>query len=217
MIHKAWVLPGLVLLAFLVGHSLGLISLNLMETSEFWSIGPWRTSPGTILVNLAILGHAGIGVSVLYRKRTLRSEKWQWIQLQVARLFADLRKSTKLAEDRLPFDLVFIFNQFFAELSLAFKETGRHYAQFNGDGLMALYDLDYDLETPCRDALKGAERMFERHEGLNTRFANKLAKPSRWASASMQETLLSAAWGRQPAPIISALGDNANIANRLGA
>ena len=74
-----------------------------------------------------------------------------------------------------------------------------------------------DLKTPYLDALKGAERMFERLEGLNTRFANELEKPSRWASAYMQETLLSAAWGRQPPATISALGDNTNIADLLEA
>jgi len=136
-------------------------------------------------------------------------------ELQVAILFADLRESTKLAEDRLPFDVVFILNQFFAELSLALEETGGHYAQFNGDGLMALYGLETDLETACRNALKGAERMFDRLEGLNARFENELAKPLKMGIGLHAGDAVVGSMGPPATPIISALGDNVNIAARL--
>ena len=63
-------------------------------------------------------------------------------ECDVAIVFVDLRGSTKLSEDRLPYDFVFILNQFFAEIAAALKETGGHYAQFNGDGLMAIYGLE---------------------------------------------------------------------------
>ena len=54
-------------------------------------------------------------------------------------MFIDLRGSTKLGEEKLPYDVLFILNQFFAEMSSALSETEGHYAQFAGDGLMALY------------------------------------------------------------------------------
>ena len=74
----------------------------------------------------------------------------------VAALFIDLRGSTSLGEQKLPYDVVFILNQFFAEMSAALQLTGGHYAQFAGDGLMALYGLKSNHETSCREALTGA-------------------------------------------------------------
>ena len=67
-------------------------------------------------------------------------------EMALAFLFVDLRDSTGLSENRLPFDVVFLLNQFFAELGAAIKETNGHYAQFNGDGLMAIYGLESGTE-----------------------------------------------------------------------
>ena len=57
--------------------------------------------------------------------------------------------------------MVFILNRFFAEMAKALVATKGHYAQFNGDGLMALYGLEDDdvvllrLELPA--TLRGSE------------------------------------------------------------
>ena len=44
----------------------------------------------------------------------------------------------------LAYDVVFILNRFFTELSDSLRDSHGHYAQFAGDGLMALYGLDPD-------------------------------------------------------------------------
>src|SRR5262249_9549402 len=75
---------------------------------------------------------------------------------QVVAMFVDLRGSTRLAESRLPYDVVFIMNQFFAEMYAALRATNGYYAQFRGDGLLALYGLESDIEQACRDAMRGA-------------------------------------------------------------
>ena len=81
---------------------------------------------------------------------------------QVVAMFVDLRDSTALGEAKLPYDVVFILNEFFAEMSAALEETRGHYAQFSGDGLMALYGLEVSIEVGCRDAFAGARRMAQR-------------------------------------------------------
>ncbi len=60
----------------------------------------------------------------------------------VVAMFVDMRGSTNLGERVLAYDVVFILNRFFTELSEALAATHGHYAQFAGDGLMALYGLD---------------------------------------------------------------------------
>jgi adenylate cyclase len=74
----------------------------------------------------------------------------------VAVMFVDLRDSSRLAEHRLPYDVLFILNRFYAEMADALKETGGYYSTFNGDGFMALYGTTTDLAQGCRDALRGA-------------------------------------------------------------
>ena len=58
-------------------------------------------------------------------------------------VFVDMRGSTTLGEAKLPYDVLFILNQFFHAMTEALVATGGHYSQFTGDGLMALYGLDH--------------------------------------------------------------------------
>ena len=57
-------------------------------------------------------------------------------------VFVDMRGSTSLGESKLPYDVLFILNRFFQEMSKAVAATNGHYSQFTGDGLMALYGLN---------------------------------------------------------------------------
>lgn len=136
-------------------------------------------------------------------------------ELTVAFLFVDLRGSTKLSEDRLPFDVVFILNQFFAELSLALEETEGHYAQFNGDGLMAIYGLDSDISTGSMQAINGAKAMFRRMEALNNRLESELSEPLKIGIGIHAGEAIVGSMGPPATPIVSGLGDNVNIAARL--
>ncbi|WP_207063561.1 adenylate/guanylate cyclase domain-containing protein [Motiliproteus sp. SC1-56] len=135
----------------------------------------------------------------------------------VAALVVDLRGSTALGERRLPYDVVFILNQFFAEMAAALNESGGHYAQFNGDGLMALYGLEVDFETGCRQALHGAQAMFRRLEDLNRRLARELDEPLKIGIGIHSGEAIVGTMGPPAAPILSAIGDTINGAARLEA
>ena len=134
---------------------------------------------------------------------------------EVAAMFVDLRASTRLNEARLPYDVVFILNQFFAEMSSALQETDGHYAQFAGDGLMALYGLKSDLPTACRQALAGAVAMERRLQRLNERLADELAEPLRIGIGIHCGEAIVGTMGPPSSPNLSAIGDNINIAARL--
>jgi len=135
----------------------------------------------------------------------------------VAVMFIDLRASTKLGEQRLPYDVVFILNQFFAEMSQALAETRGHYAQFSGDGLMALYGLASDMATGCTDALLGATAMARRLADLNHRLADELEEPLRIGIGIHCGEAIVGTMGPPASPNLSAVGDNINIAARLEA
>ncbi len=95
-------------------------------------------------------------------------------------LFVDLRGSTILGEAKMPYDLLYILNQFFHEMTKALDATNGHYSQFAGDGLMALYGLNAkDPATGAADALRGAREMLARVDQLNSRLRGDLPQPIR--------------------------------------
>jgi adenylate cyclase len=126
-----------------------------------------------------------------------------------------LRGSTALGETRLPYDVVFILNQFFAEMSEALAATNGHYAQFAGDGLLALYGLRGDFGMACRQALAGAADMHQRMGKLNARLAHELRSPLRIGIGVHAGVAIVGSMGPPAAPIISAIGDTINSAARL--
>ena len=136
---------------------------------------------------------------------------------EVAVMFIDLRGSTGLGEQRLPYDVVFILNQFFSEMSDALESTGGHYAQFSGDGLMALYGLESDLKQGCRDAIHGAIEMCARMDTLNHRLRDELTLPLKIGIGIHCGEAIVGTMGPPKSPNFSAIGDNINIAARLEA
>lgn len=134
---------------------------------------------------------------------------------QVTVLFIDLRGSTRLAEQRLPYDVVFILNQFFAEMAEVLRQTDGHYAQFNGDGLMALYGLDGNYTEGCRKAIIGAQKMLQRLERLNQKMGSELQQPLRVGIGIHTGEAIVGTMGPPESPILSAIGDTINSAARI--
>ena len=133
----------------------------------------------------------------------------------IVAMFVDLRDSTRIAESRLPYDVVFIMNQFFAEMHAALRATGGYYAQFRGDGLLALYGLQTELPSACRAALAGAAEMQARIERLNHSLADELKTPLRIGVGIHAGVAIVGTLGPPEAPIYSAIGDMVNTAARF--
>jgi adenylate cyclase len=106
-------------------------------------------------------------------------------------------------------------NQFFAEMHAALRATGGYYAQFRGDGLLALYGLESSLAAACRAALEGAAEMQARIESLNRSLADELEEPLRIGIGIHAGVAIVGTLGPPDAPIYSAIGDMVNTAARL--
>jgi adenylate cyclase len=133
----------------------------------------------------------------------------------IVAMFVDLRDSTRLGEGRLPYDVVFIMNQFFAEMNAALRSTGGYYAQFRGDGLLALYGLESPLDAACSASIEGAAEMQNRIERLNRSLAADLEQPLRIGIGIHAGVAIVGTMGPPEAPIYSAIGDMVNTAARL--
>jgi adenylate cyclase len=130
-------------------------------------------------------------------------------------VFVDLRGSTALGENRLPYDVLFLLNHFFKEMTDALEASRGHYSQFTGDGLMALYGLEGDAAEGARDALRGAADMLRRLERLNGRLGEVLAQPLRIGIGMHFSEAIVGAMGPPNSQIISAIGDTVNTCARL--
>ena len=130
-------------------------------------------------------------------------------------VFVDMRGSTTLGETKLPYDVLFILNQFFHAMTKALIATNGHYSQFTGDGLMAIYGLHSDPAAGAADALRGAREMLASLDQLNRQLRGDLPAPLRIGIGIHHSTAIVGAMGPPRSQIISAIGDTVNTCARL--
>jgi len=130
-------------------------------------------------------------------------------------IFVDLRGSTAIGEARMPYDVLFLLNRFFREMTNALEATGGHYSQFTGDGLMALYGLEGDPTRGAADAIRGAREMLFRLDRLNHDMSAELPQPLRIGIGIHFNEAIVGAMGPPNSQIISAIGDTVNTCARL--
>jgi adenylate cyclase len=135
---------------------------------------------------------------------------------EVTVVFIDLRGSTTLGEAKLPYDVLFVLNQFFTEMTRALVATGGHYSNFTGDGLMALYGLDApEPALGAAQALRGAREMLARLDRLNAQLRTDLKEPLRIGIGIHIGEAIVGALGPPRSQIVTAIGDTVNTTARL--
>jgi adenylate cyclase len=133
----------------------------------------------------------------------------------VVSMFVDMRGSTKLSEERLPFDIVFLINRFVDAASQAVTDAGGQPNQFVGDGVLALFGLDVDRATACRQALRAAALVASNVAYLNHRFATEVRDPIQYGIGIHAGEVIVGDIGFRDHTIFTALGDAVNVAARL--
>ena len=133
----------------------------------------------------------------------------------VAILFVDIRSSTQLVENRLPYDVVFILNRFFEAVGSAIIAAGGKPNQFIGDGMMAIFGTDTDAATCCRQALEGA-RLIDWHLAeMNRALANELQQPIGFGIGIHAGEVIIGTMGYREHAQMTAIGEAVHVASRL--
>jgi len=130
-------------------------------------------------------------------------------------MFVDMRGSTKLAEKLLPFDTVYIVNQFLNVVSQAVTASGGQPNQLYGDGQLALFGLKTDPQTACRQALRAAARLAANVEDLNQVLVHDGREPIRFGIGIHGGVVIVGDIGNSDHMVFTALGDAVNVAARL--
>jgi adenylate cyclase len=132
-------------------------------------------------------------------------------------VFVDIREFTALSEQRLPYDVVFILNRYFAEMGAGIVDAGGRIDKFIGDGIMALFGVDADLPTASRQAIEAARRMSENLRQLNESLSQEIDRPLRIGVGIHGGPVILGELGYKEVRGLTAIGDTVNTASRLEA
>ncbi len=139
-------------------------------------------------------------------------------ELTIAVLFADLRGFTRLAERKLPYDVVFILNRYFEAVGGAITDSGGIVNQFTGDGVMALFGVDGGgPEEGSRQAVRAAAAMVARVQELSRTLADDLDTALRLGIGIHTGPTVVGRMGYASTTYLTAVGDTVHVAARLEA
>ncbi len=149
-----------------------------------------------------------------------RIDKYFWgVEQEVTLLFADIRGFTRLSETQLPYDVVFLLNQYLARMSDAIVDAGGYVDKFMGDGIMAIFGMDRTPPQGAREAAVAARAMSGVLQALNQSLAGEMTEPLR-IGIGVHTGLailgrIGVSSGTGAGERVTALGDTVNTASRL--
>jgi adenylate cyclase len=152
---------------------------------------------------------------VTAQKALIGGDVSQGKEQEVAVLFADLRGFTSMAERRLPYDVVFLLNQYFRAMGEAVIAAGGYVDKFIGDGVMAVFGLRGRPELASAQALDAARRMAIAIEVFNAQHHAEVKTPFRIGIGIHFGPAIVGEMGFPPALSLTAIGDTVNTASRL--
>ena len=137
------------------------------------------------------------------------------VERYVVIMFVDMRGSSRLAEGRLPFDTVFVINQFLSAVSSAILAAGGEPNQILGDGLLALFGMGGKPEAACRQAVAACAAIAANVERLNSALAHALLEPIRFGIGIHAGVTIAGNIGYDRHAQFTVIGDAVNVASRL--
>jgi adenylate cyclase len=143
------------------------------------------------------------------------SDLRQGREQELAVLFADLRGFTRVAEHKLPYDVVFILNRYFEAVGGAIQRAGGIPNQFTGDGVMALFGVETGAERGCRQAVAAAREIVHSLATLNRELGEELSTPLRIGIGIHAGPAIVGRMGYGESAYLTAVGDTVHVASRL--
>jgi adenylate cyclase len=130
-------------------------------------------------------------------------------------MFVDMRGSTRRAEKRLPYDTVFLINQFLNAVSSAIVEAGGQPNQVLGDGLLAVFGLKSTPDAACRAAVAACGVIAANVDKLNDALRHGPVEPMRFGVGINAGIVIAGDIGYERHAQFTVIGDAVNVASRL--
>jgi len=141
----------------------------------------------------------------------------QGSERSLAVLFLDTRGFTRISENRLPYDVVFILNRLFAGVGEAIERHNGAIDKYLGDGLMAIFGGRDGEAAGCRQALRAARDIDLGLDGLNREIAGEIGMPLRIGMGIDVGPLVVGQIGHAGTASVTVIGTTVNAASRLEA
>ncbi len=171
-------------------------------------IRPRASLTVTQLVREAILTPSDIGPSDIDAAGT---------EKPLAIMMVDLRDYTRMAQGRLPYDVVYVLNEFFAATGNAIVTYGGTIDKFLGDGLLAIFGRESGVQAGCREALCAARAIDLALDHVNAKLEAELGSPLRVAIGLHAGQCIIGRIGFGPSRDVTVIGNAVNVASRLEA
>ncbi len=155
------------------------------------------------------------------RRQSSHDKYADGVEQIVTLMFIDIRGFTKFSEGRLPYDVVYILNQYMGRMSEVITSNSGYVDKFMGDGIMAIFGMDDEDGHGAADALRAALEISQALDELNTIHEATLSEPLRIGIGVHTGEAILGRIGTSKAHSagerITALGDTVNTASRLEA
>ena len=137
------------------------------------------------------------------------------VEKALAVMFVDLRGFTKLSETKLPFDVVYILNEFFRVVGSAITENGGRIDKFIGDGLLAVFGERAGVAAGCRQALRTARAIDLALDHVNAKLLSEIGHPLAVGIGIDAGPLVLGRIGYGDTIDFTVIGNAVNVASRL--
>jgi adenylate cyclase len=139
------------------------------------------------------------------------------LEKPLAVFLLDLRDFTRLAQSKLPHDVVFLLNELFAAAGSAIALHEGWIDKFLGDGLLAVFGEKRGVEIGCRQALRAARAIDLALDHINAKMETEIGRPLRIGIGIEAGPLLMGRIGYGPNVDVTVIGSAVNVASRLEA
>lgn len=137
------------------------------------------------------------------------------MEKEVVVFFSDLRGFTSFSEHKLPYDVVFVLNQYFRSMGKIIEQHDGFIDKFIGDGIMAIFGLKEEIGAAARHAIEASLKMHEQLARINEVLAEELVKPLEIGIGLHAGPAILGELGYGTAAHLTAIGDVVNTASRL--
>lgn len=133
----------------------------------------------------------------------------------LAVLTVNMREFNELTRTKLPYDVVFLLNQFFTAVGTAVRMQGGTVDKYIGDGLVAVFGQRHGVEGGCRQALRAIRAIDLALDHLNSVIGPELGRPVRIAAGLHAGHLILGRIGHGQSVDLTVVGPAVKIALQL--
>lgn len=137
------------------------------------------------------------------------------VEREVVIFFSDLRGFTSFSENKLPYDVVFVLNQYFRSMGKIIEQHNGFIDKFIGDGIMAIFGLKEDIGAAAKNAVRASLKMNEQLALINEFLAEEISSPLEIRVGLHSGHAIVGELGYGKAAHVTAIGDVVNTASRL--